>query len=514
MNSTTYSAQGNPMFDPSPAFSPGSGGFEGGGGGKDPWSAFTSPLAGRYSSAKMQWVWSARRKFEAWRRVWVALAEAQCEMGLGVSREQVGAMRGAVRMNDLDFSRAAEHEKRLRHDVMAHVHAFGDAVPSARGVIHLGMTSQDVNCNAETPIIGEALDLVIAKTARLVGELGAFAAKWKGEACLGFTHYQAAQPTTVGKRAAMWGHDLMLCLERLEATRAALRLRGLKGATGTQASFLALLGGDAAKVAELEKRFVAKLGWSEGKVHAFTGQTYPRVADAFVLGDLASLASACHKLCNDVRLLSNRKEIDEPFEKEQIGSSAMPYKRNPMRCERATGLCRLVMSLATSGYDTAATQWLERTLDDSSNRRTTLPEAFLAIDGVLDTLHNVCSGLVVHSASVRKNLMEELPFMATEVMLMEAVKLGRDRQDVHEAIRTHSQAAGMRVKQEGLANDLVERLRGEPLLKGVDLDAALEPRRHVGLAETQAASFSELAAWTVGKHAAGIAELGKVELLV
>ncbi len=486
MNSSTYSDLGNPLWNPLALEGGGGGGAGGGEARPDAWSAFASPLAGRYSSARMQWVWSPRRKFEAWRRVWVALAEAQHEMGLGVSRAQVDAMRGAVRMSDVDFARATEHEKRLRHDVMAHVHAFGDAVPTARGVIHLGMTSQDVNCNAETPIIREALDLVIAKTARLIGELGAFASRWKAEACLGFTHYQAAQPTTVGKRAAMWGHDLMLCLERLESTRAGLRLRGLKGATGTQASFLALFGGDGAKVAELESRFVAKLGWDEGRTHPFTGQTYPRVADAFVLGDLACLAAACHKLCNDVRLLSNRKEIDEPFEKEQIGSSAMPYKRNPMRCERATGLCRLVMSLATSGYDTAATQWLERTLDDSSNRRTTLPEAFLAIDGVLDTLHNVCAGLVVHAASVRKNLMEELPFMATEVMLMEAVKLGRDRQDVHEAIRTHSQAAGMRVKQEGLANDLVDRLRSEPLLKGVDLDAALDPKRHVGLAAQQA----------------------------
>jgi adenylosuccinate lyase len=504
MNSSTYSELGNP----SPGGSPGPSSSA------DAWSGYTSALAGRYSSARMQWVWSPRRKFEAWRRVWVALAEAQHELGLGVTREQIDAMKGALRLSERDFSRAAEHEKRLRHDVMAHVHAFGDAAPAARGVIHLGMTSQDVNCNAETPIVREALDLVIAKTARLVAEVGAFAAKWKGEACLGFTHYQAAQPTTVGKRAAMWGHDLVLCLERLQSTRDSMRLRGLKGATGTQASFLALFNGDGAKVAELERRFVARLGWEADRVHAFTGQTYPRVADAFVLGDLASLAAACHKLCNDVRLLSNRKELDEPFEKEQIGSSAMPYKRNPMRCERATGLCRFVMSLASSGYDTAATQWLERTLDDSSNRRMTLPEAFLAIDGVLDTLHNVCSGLVVHAASVRKNLMEELPFMATEVMLMEAVKLGRDRQDVHEAIRTHSQAAGMRVKQEGLSNDLLERLRGEPLMKGVDLDAAMDPRRHVGLAEQQAAAFAEAAAWTVGKYAAAISGLGKVELMV
>ncbi|MFM9957041.1 MAG: adenylosuccinate lyase [Phycisphaerales bacterium] len=511
MNSNPLSELGNPHGGPPPE-SAGPG---------DAWSGYTSALSGRYASAAMQWVWSPRRKFEAWRRVWLALAEAQHDMGLPVSRQQVEAMRSALALTDADFARAAEHEKRLRHDVMAHVHAFGDAAPAAKGVIHLGMTSQDVNCNSETPIIAEALDLTIAKTARLVADLGSFASRWQGLACLGFTHYQAAQPTTMGKRAASWGHDLMLCLERLDATRGAMRLRGLKGATGTQASFLALFDGDAAKVAELERRFVARLGWPADRLHGFTGQTYPRVADAFVLGDLAALAAACHKLANDVRLLSNRKELDEPFEKEQIGSSAMPYKRNPMRCERATGLCRFVISLASSGYDTAATQWLERTLDDSSNRRLTLPEAFLAIDGVLDTLHSVCDekasgggGLVVHEASIRRNLMDELPFMATEVVLMEAVKLGRDRQQVHEAIRRHSQEAGMRVKQQGLANDLVERLRGDPLLKGVDLESALRPERHVGLAREQAAEFARVAAMVAGRYAKQIAALGKVELIV
>lgn len=480
----------------------------------DAWSGFTSPLAGRYSSARMQSIWSPRRKFEAWRRIWLALAEAQHEMGLPVTKEQLEAMRAALRLTDDDFARAKAHEKRLRHDVMAHVHAFADAAPAARPIIHLGMTSQDVNCNAETPIIREALDLVIAKTARLVSQLGTFAMKWKAEACLGFTHYQTAQPTTVGKRAACWGHDLTLCIERAESTRDALRLRGLKGATGTQASFLALLNNDPARVAELESKFVRRLGWPADRVHPFTGQTYPRVADAFVLSDLAALASVCHKICNDIRLLSNRKELDEPFEKDQIGSSAMPYKRNPMRCERATGLCRFVISMAANAHDTAATQWLERTLDDSSNRRLSLPEAFLAADAVLDTLDDVVSGLIVHPATVKKNLAEELPFMATEVMLMEAVRLGRDRQAVHEAIRTHAQAAGLRVKQEGLDNDLVSRLRAEPLMQGVDLDAALDPRRHVGLAESQAEAFAHAAAWLAGKHAAAVAALDGVELMV
>jgi len=469
----------------------------------------------------MQRIWSPRRKFEGWRRIWLALAEAQYELGLGVSLTQVEALRNAVEMTPADFERAAGHEARLRHDVMAHVHAFGDAAPEARGVIHLGMTSQDVNCNAEAPLVRDSLELVCAKAARLVCDLGSLAMRHKAVACLGLTHYQPAQPTTVGKRAAMWGADLALCLERLEFTRDSLRLRGLKGATGTQASFLALCDADAGKVDELERRFVAKLGWPAGRLHGATGQTYPRVTDAHVLNELAALAAACHKLCNDIRLLAGRKELDEPFEDEQIGSSAMPYKRNPMRCERATGLCRLVMSLASSALDTAATQWLERSLDDSSNRRVTLPESFLAIDGVLDTLHSVCDpsqpggGLVVHEASVAANLAAELPFMATEVLLMGAVKLGRDRQAVHEALRRHAQAAGVMVKQHGKPNDLVDWLRDEPLLQGVDIDAALDPRRHVGLAERQAERFcAETVEPIRRRYAANVAALEPVRLAV
>ena len=436
-------------------------------------------------------------------------------MGLPVSMEQVRALRASVGMTDEDFRRAADHENRLRHDVMAHVHAFGDAVPVARGVIHLGMTSQDINCNTESLLLDESLGLVCAKLARLIGALGAQAHKWKDLACLGLTHYQAAQPTTVGKRAAAWGHDLAIALERLEHTRGTLRLRGLKGATGTQASFLSLLGGEPAKVEELERRFVEQLGWPADRVYTHTGQTYPRIVDAAVLGDLAVLASACHKMCNDIRLLCGRKELDEPFEKDQIGSSAMPYKRNPMRCERATGLCRLVVSLTGAGYDTAATQWLERTLDDSSVRRTVLPEAFLAADGVLDTLFTVCDGLIIHEASVRRNLLDELPFMATEHFLMEAVKLGRDRQEVHEVIRRCAQEAGMRVKQQGLENDLIERLRREPLLEGVDLDGALEPSKHVGLAPMQAARFmDEIARPVMQRYSESIAALARVSLRV
>jgi adenylosuccinate lyase len=437
----------------------------------------------------MQAIWSERRKFETWRKVWVALAESQHELGLPVTREQVGALRARVTLTEEDFKRAEEYERRLRHDVMAHVHAFGDAAPIARGVIHLGATSQDINCNTEVPLTREALDLTCTKAARVIDALATFAMKWRATPCLGFTHYQAAQPTTIGKRAAMWGTDVALALDSVEAARGSLRLRGLKGATGTQASFLALFNNDAAKVAELEKRFASKLGWSESSLLIATGQTYPRVADAIVLSSLASLAAALHKVAGDIRLLCGHKELDEPFEAEQIGSSAMPYKRNPMRCERACGLCRLVMSMPPNAYDTAATQWLERTLDDSANRRLSLPESFLALDGALDLMHNVASGLIVHEAAVRRNLEAEMPFLASENLMLAAANLGRDRQRVHEAIRQHARDAAKRVKDLDGVNDLLERLKGEALLAGVDFAGELDPVRYIGLATQQVDRF-------------------------
>lgn len=455
----------------------------------DPRSVYVSPLASRNASAAMQELWSARRKFTSWRRLWLAIAEAQHEMGLPVSAAQVAELRAALDLTEDDFARAESHEQRLRHDVMAHVHALGERAPGAKPIIHLGATSQDINCNTELPILRDALDLLCVKTARVIDALGTFAAAWRDLPCLAFTHFQPAQPTTVGKRASLWAYDLALCLERLERTRDGLRLRGMRGATGTQASYLALFDHDAGKVAEFERRVARKLGFPPDALYAVTGQTYPRVVDAFVLADLAAAASAVHKICGDIRLLAHRKEIEEPFEAEQIGSSAMPYKRNPMRCERATGLCRFVMALAHNGYDTAATQWLERTLDDSSNRRLSLPEAFLAMDGALDILHNVCAGLVVHKAMIRTALDAELPFMATEEIMMLAVRAGHDRQDVHEAIRRHSHAAATRVKSEGLPNDLADRLMKEPLLRGVDIGMAMEPSRHVGLAATQVDAF-------------------------
>ncbi len=455
----------------------------------DLFSVYLSPLSTRNASPEMQFIWSPRRKFTAWRRIWLALAEAQHELGLPVTKAQIDELRAALDLTREDFEKAAAHETRLRHDVMAHVHALGDRAPGARAIIHWGATSQDVNCNTELPILRDALDLVCVKAARCIVALGDFARQWRDLPCLAFTHYQPAQPTTVGRRAAQWAYDLSLCLERLEATRDAIRLRGMRGATGTQASYLAIFNSDAAKVEQLDALVAQKLGFPADQRLLLTAQTYPRVIDCFVLGELSAIAAAIHKCCNDVRLLCGHKELDEPFGDAQIGSSAMPYKRNPMRCERATGLCRFVMSMHQNALDTAATQWLERTLDDSSNRRLSLPEAFLALDGALDLLHNVASGLDVHEATVRRNLLAELPFMASENLMMEAVRKGRDRQEVHEAIRRHAQAAGNVVKNEGKPNDLIERLRGEPLLSGVDLDAALDPAKYIGLAPRQVDAF-------------------------
>jgi adenylosuccinate lyase len=439
----------------------------------------------------MRSLWSARRKFSLWRRVWLALAESEREIGLPISGEQVAEM--AAHLDDIDFEAAARHEARLRHDVMAHVHAFGDVAPKARGIIHLGMTSQDVVCNADVLLLRNALSITARKLARVVDRLGRFATEYRGMATLGYTHYQAAQPTTVGKRATLWAQDFAIALSEVESRRDGIRLKGLRGATGTQASFLGLVDGDAAKVDRLEAAFVRRLGalaaWPGASCVSVCGQTYPRIVDAQILSSLAVAASAVHKCCNDLRLLANLKEIEEPFEAEQIGSSAMPYKRNPMRCERATGLARFVISLAQNGYDTAATQWLERSLDDSSNRRLSLPEAFLALDGALDIMANVCSGLVVHERMIATHLDTELPFMLSEDLMLAAAKAGADRQQAHEAIRVHSQAAAARVKGEGKTNDLFERLARDPLFSNVDLTTACDPRRATGRAAEQVDRF-------------------------
>ncbi len=454
-------------------------------------TSYQSPLESRYASPEMRAIWSPQRKFSTWRRIWLALAEAQRELGLSITQQQVDELR--AHLDDIDFEAAARYEARLRHDVMAHVHTLGDAAPSARPIIHLGATSQDVVCNADLILIRESLQLIANKIARLIDALGTFAIAYRDVPTLGFTHFQPAQPTTVGKRATLWTYDFVLALEDIEYRLAQLRLRGVKGATGTQASFLALFQGDERKVDQLDALFASKLGWPSDQTHlyAVSGQTYPRVVDAQIVNSLAVAAAAAHKMCNDIRLLANRKEIEEPFEREQIGSSAMAYKRNPMRCERATGMARFVMTLAQSPLNTAATQWLERTLDDSSNRRLAIAEAFLALDGVLDIMHNVASGLVVYERTIRNNLMAELPFMATENILMAAVQQGADRQEAHEVIRTHSQAAALRVKAEGGPNDLLERLRDDAMFQGIDWDSVLNPSAYVGRAPEQVDRFIE-----------------------
>jgi adenylosuccinate lyase len=493
-----------------------------------PYDTYTSPLAARNASQQMLTLWSPRHKFNTWRRIWLAVAEAQHEMGLPVSKEQVEELRAVVTrpggITDAEMKAAEKYERELRHDVMAHVHALGDSCPKARGIIHLGMTSQDVVCNADILILREAKKLIERKMLRAVITLGDGANRWKCIPTLGFTHYQPAQPVTVGRRCAMWAYDLELVYGMMHEDPGTtwdrvLALKGLRGATGTQASYLALTDNQPARVEELEARVSLLLGsfregftaadvdWSDPHAsegltwhhHRLVGQNYPRVVDALLLSLLASAAAVLHKIASDIRLLCNRKEIDEPFESKQIGSSAMPYKRNPMRCERICGLTRFVMNLVGNAYDTAATQWLERTLDDSSNRRLSLPEAFLALDGSLDLMHNVASGLIVHEAMVRKNLMAELPFMATENILMACVKLGGDRQEYHEHIRAHAQTAGLRVKQEGQDNDLLDRLkadkhfqstaRGGTLSAELDWEGVLDPMKYVGRSVEQTERF-------------------------
>jgi adenylosuccinate lyase len=486
------------------------------------YDTYTSPLAARNASPEMCRLWSPRHKFNTWRRIWLAVAEAQHELGLPVTAEQVEELRAVVNrpggITDDEMHAAEAYERDLRHDVMAHVHALGDSCPKARPIIHLGMTSQDVVCNADALLMWASHTLIREKIVTTTCAIAEFAAKSKSTPALGFTHYQPAQPTTVGRRAAGWAYDLNLCHDRLDAFAFGPETRthrGFKGATGTQASFLSLFENDSEKVERFEmlasiylfdvvdSRTLSEPGPGSGSqwysAHTLTGQTYPRVVDTFILADLASTAAVLHKIATDVRLLSNRKEIDEPFEAKQIGSSAMPYKRNPMRCERICGLTRFVMNLVGNAYDTAATQWLERTLDDSSNRRLSLPEAFLALDGSLDLMHNVASGLVVHEATIRKNLMAELPFMATENILMACVKLGADRQDYHERIRLHAQEAGMRVKQQGLDNDLLDRLRADPAFQSkanggllesdLDWDGVMDPMNYIGRSVEQTERF-------------------------
>lgn len=452
---------------------------------------YENPLISRYASRSMASLWGAQKKFSTWRRLWVWLAEAEQELGLPITDAQLNELRAKV--DDIDFPAAAAYEKKLRHDVMAHVHTFGDACPAAKGIIHLGATSNFVVDNADVILIRESLELVAARLATVIDALGAFAEKHRDLPTLGFTHLQPAQPTTVGKRATLWCYDLALDLAEVEHRIASLRARSTKGTTGTQASFLELFEGDHQKCRQLERRVAEKMGFAGSPgasgSYAVTGQTYPRKVDAQVLDCLSGVAASAHKATTDLRILAMRKEIEEPFEQHQIGSSAMPYKRNPMRSERIGALARFVMSLAQNGAATHATQWMERTLDDSANRRLSLPQAFLGVDAILVIYENVARGLVVYPEVIAKNLREELPFMITENVLMEAVKAGGDRQDLHEKIRQHSQAAGAVVKQQGGANDLLERLRSDDDFKAVNLESLAEPSQLVGRAPQQVDEF-------------------------
>lgn len=453
--------------------------------------AYENPLISRYASRGMANLWGAQKKFSTWRRLWVALAEAEAELGLPITDAQLDELRAKV--DDIDFDAAAGYEKKLRHDVMAHVHAYGDVCPTAKGIIHLGATSNFVVDNADVILIRESLELVAARLATVIDALGVFIHKHRDLPTLGFTHLQPAQPTTVGKRATLWCYDLALDLTEIEHRLAQLAARSTKGTTGTQASFLELFEGDTDKVRELEHRVAAKMGFVDShgvsKSYAVTGQTYPRKVDAQVLDCLSGVAASAHKATTDLRILAMRKEVEEPFETSQIGSSAMPYKRNPMRSERIGGLARFVMSLAQNGAATHATQWMERTLDDSANRRLSLPQAFLGVDAILVIYENIARGMVVYPEVVAKNLREELPFMITENVLMEAVKAGGDRQDLHEKIRQHSQAAGAVVKQQGGANDLLERLRADEAFAAVDLAEVANPSQLVGRAPQQVDEF-------------------------
>ncbi len=448
-------------------------------------SVYVSPLVERNASRQMAELFGADTKFRTWRRLWLELAKAQKKLGLKIADAQIRQM--AAHLEDIDYKKAAAYEKKFRHDVMAHVHTFAEAAPKAAPIIHLGATSCYVGDNADLIIMRKGMEILAGKLACLIDRLARFARQYRALPTLGFTHFQPAQLTTVGKRAALWCYDFVLDLEELSRRIETLPFRGVKGTTGTQASFLSLFNGNHSKVRRLDTMVARAFGFSH--LCAVTGQTYPRKIDKMTIDVLASIAQSAHKMCNDIRLLANLKEIEEPFEKSQIGSSAMAYKRNPMRCERATGLARLVLSLAANPAMTAAQQWLERTLDDSSNRRVAIAEAFLATDGILEILINVSSGLVVYPKAIASHVAAELPFMATENILMAAVKAGGSRQDLHERIRIHSCAAAAQVKQQGRENDLIERLKKDPAFKKVNFGKVLNPKDYIGRAPQQVDEF-------------------------
>ncbi len=448
---------------------------------KDIWE---NPLAARYASAEMTRLWSDNHRYKLWRQTWLALAEAEAELGLPITAEQIAEMR--ANLEPIDFAKAAAYEKRMRHDVFAHLHTFGDACPKAKPILHLGATSAYVTDNTDLILMRESLDLVAARLATVIERLAAKAVETRDVVCLGRTHLQPAQPTTIGKRICLWIHDLLLDLHEVLHRRAMLRARGVKGTTGTQASFLELFAGDHAKVRRLDELVSKKLGFNAS--YDVTGQTYTRKVDSQVVAVLAGISESTHKAGNDLRLAAAWGEMEEPFETEQVGSSAMPYKRNPMRAERMCGLGRFVMGLLTTTEQTAATQWFERTLDDSAPRRLVLPQAFLATDAQLVIYANVAGGLVVLPGAIRRNLEQHLPFLASERILMAGTTGGGDRQELHEAIRRHSHAATARMR-EGHDNDLAARLAADPAFAGIDLAAAMEVQGLAGRAAAQVEEF-------------------------
>ena len=448
---------------------------------------YVSPLSERYASKEMQYIFSQDMKFRTWRKLWIALAETEKELGLNITQEQIDELKAHA--EDINYEVAKEREKVVRHDVMSHVYAYGQQCPKAKGIIHLGATSCYVGDNTDIIVMSEALEIVRKKLINVIAELAKFANNYKSQPTLAFTHFQPAQPTTVGKRATLWMQEFMMDLEDLEYVKGSLKLLGSKGTTGTQASFLELFDGDQETIDKIDPMIAEKMGFRS--CYPVSGQTYSRKVDTRVLNILAGIAASAHKMSNDIRLLQHLKEVEEPFEKSQIGSSAMAYKRNPMRSERIASLSRYVMIDALNPAITSATQWFERTLDDSANKRLSVPEGFLAIDGILDLCLNVVDGLVVYPKVIEKRLMSELPFMATENIMMDAVKAGGDRQELHERIRELSMEAGKNVKVEGKDNNLLELIAADPAfnLTLEDLQKSMDPSRYTGRAKEQTEAF-------------------------
>lgn len=448
---------------------------------------YVSPLSERYASKEMQYIFSPDMKFRTWRRLWIALAETEKELGLNITQEQIDELKAHA--EDINYDVAKERERQVRHDVMSHVYAYGVQCPKAKGIIHLGATSCYVGDNTDIIVMTEALKLVKKKLVNVIAELSAFADKYKDQPTLAFTHFQPAQPTTVGKRATLWTQEFLLDLEDLEYVLGTMKLLGSKGTTGTQASFLELFDGDQETIDKIDPMIAEKMGFKE--CYPVSGQTYSRKVDTRVANILAGIAASAHKMSNDIRLLQHLKEVEEPFEKSQIGSSAMAYKRNPMRSERIASLSRYVMVDALNPAITSATQWFERTLDDSANKRLSIPEGFLAIDGILDLCLNVVDGLVVYPKVIEKHMMAELPFMATENIMMDAVKAGGDRQELHERIRELSMEAGKTVKVEGKDNNLLKLIAADPAfnLSLEDLQRSMDPKKYIGRAKEQTERF-------------------------